>query len=75
MFLSEELQDLTSAPAQANRPHFHIWVKARTGRMFYVLARAFHTRQAARQYANRHRPGVEVMVLQCFERKCAPPLD
>ncbi len=61
--------------AMQNRPHFHVWLEARTGRMIYRLARGFHTRQAARQWAKRHRPDRQTMVLQCTKQACRPRLD
>ena len=58
-----------------NRPHFHIWRLARTGRIFYVLKRGFHTRQAARQWAQRReKDQSRYMILQCDSEKCCPPL-
>jgi len=59
-----------------NRPHYHVWRKARTGRIFYMLKRGFHTRQACRQWAIRQDAGKgEFMVLECSDRKCRPSLD
>ena len=60
----------------ANRPHFHVWLQAKTGRIFYKLARPYHTRQAARQAGMRrqHDPARR-MVMQCADPKCAPKLD
>ena len=58
-----------------NRPHYHVWRKARTGRIFYILKRGFHTRQAARQWAVRRKLDQDsFMVLQCDCEKCRPPL-
>ncbi|MCY4289301.1 MAG: hypothetical protein OXC63_11970 [Aestuariivita sp.] len=37
------------AQRQANRPHYHIWKKARTGRIFYRLATAYTHRQSAQR--------------------------
>ena len=51
--------------ATANRPHFHPWLEARTGRMIYRLSRGFWTRQAARQWAKRHRPDRPAVIRQC----------
>ena len=61
--------------AKANRPHFHAWAKARTGRMIYRLARPFHTKQAARQWAKRHYPDRKTMILQCDGEDCRPKVD
>ena len=60
-----------------NRPHFHIWQEARTGRIFYRLARPFHTRQAANQYGKRRNPDdpEKFMVRQCNSEKCKPKID
>lgn len=63
---------------KANRPHFHVWLEARGGRMRYRLARPFHTRQAAAQWAKRRyagEPWRKPMVLNCWEEKCAPKLN
>lgn len=58
-----------------NRPHYHVWLKAATGRIFYRLARGFHTRQAAAQWARRRQPASDRrMVIQCTREKCKPPL-
>ena len=59
-----------------NRPHFHVWRFASTGRAIFRLVRGFRTRQAARQFAIRR--GIErdaFMVLQCSRVTCRPPLD
>ena len=58
-----------------NRPHFHVWAKARTGRIFYLIARGFHTSQAGRQWAKRNHADRETMVLKCDKEACRPPLD
>ena len=61
-----------------NRPHFHVWPKARGGRIRYCLARGFHTRQAAHQWAGRRysdEPDRNPKIEQCTEAKCAPKLD
>lgn len=58
-----------------NRPHYHVWLEARTGRMIYRLARGFFTRQAARQWALRHRPDRKPIVRPCEDGKCRPRLD
>ena len=60
---------------KVNRPHYHVWAEARTGRMLYRLARAFHTRQAARQWAKRWYPDRPCTVRECFKPECAPKLD
>lgn len=60
---------------RANRPHYHLWLQAATGRIFYKVSRGFHTRQAARQYGMRRQPDAEKrLVLQCFDPRCAPKL-
>ena len=41
-----------------NRPHFHVWLQAKTGRMFYKC-RPFHTRQTAREWAMRRQAETE----------------
>ena len=59
----------------ANRPHFHIWLQASTGRAFFK-GRAFHTRQAARQWALLRQPDpAKRLVLKCELEHCRPPLD
>ena len=59
----------------ANRPHYHVWLRARTGRIFYVLSRGFHTRQAAAKYGARRQPDSEKrMVLACEDERCKPKL-
>ena len=61
-----------------NRPHFHPWFLATTGRIFYK-ARAgdgFFTRQAAGQWAKRRQPDpARRLVLQCDVEACRPRLD
>ena len=58
-----------------NRPHYHAWLMAATGRIFYK-ARAFHTRQAATQWAARRQPDPERRtVLRCWQPHCAPRLE
>ena len=57
-----------------NRPHYHAWMLAPTGRIYYFVKRGFHTRQAARQWAQRRKPKDEFMVRQCECEKCRPPL-
>jgi hypothetical protein len=59
----------------ANRPHFHLWKPAATGRALFRLARGFHSRQAASQYAKRHYPEHRCMVLACERPECRPALD
>ena len=58
-----------------NRPHYHVWILARTGRIFYKLKRSFHTQPAATQWAKRNRPEAKRMVLQCTCEKCKPKLE
>lgn len=59
----------------ANQPHFHVWRLVKTGRIFYRIARGFHTRQAARQWASRRESDPErYMIRQCVDQKCSPPL-
>lgn len=58
----------------ANRPHFHVWVRARTGRIFYILKRGFFTSQAARQWSKRNRPDSQTMILKCEDEACRPRL-
>ena len=59
-----------------NRPHYHVWLKARTGRIFYCLARGFQTRQAASQWGKRRQPDTDKrMTLRCTNEKCRPKLD
>lgn len=59
----------------ANRPHYHVWLRAATGRVFYVVRRGFHTRQAAQKFAARRQPDPQWrLVLQCHDDDCKPPL-
>ena len=59
----------------ANRPHYHVWFLAATGRAFFRTGPGFHTRQAAQQWARRRRSdGMEFMVRQCEIDKCKPKL-
>ncbi|MCY4121861.1 MAG: hypothetical protein OXG72_13175 [Acidobacteria bacterium] len=59
----------------ANRPHYHAWLMASTGRMFYKC-RAFHTRQVASMWAKRRQPDPERrMVIACTLPECRPALD
>lgn len=60
--------------AKPNREHYHVWVLARGGRIFYRLRRGFWSGQAASQWARRHYPGREVTVRKCDDPACAPPL-
>ena len=63
---------------KANRPHYHVWLKARGGRMRYRLARGFHTRQAAHQWSQRNYRGDrerDPKIEQCEDERCAPKLD
>ena len=57
-----------------NRPHFHVWFMASTERAFFK-GRGFHTKQAARQYGCRRYPADRVLVRQCTNPNCKPPLD
>ncbi|MCY4111647.1 MAG: hypothetical protein OXF96_06865 [Chloroflexi bacterium] len=58
-----------------NRPHFHAWMMAATGRIFYKT-RPFETRQAASQWAKRREPDPERrMVKACHDSRCQPPMD
>ena len=57
-----------------NRPHFHVWLQAKTGRMFYKC-RPFHTRQTAREWAMRRQAESEKrLVLKCELDACRPKL-
>ena len=59
----------------ANRPHFHVWRLAKTGRIFYQVARGFHTGQAARQWASRYENAPDrYMLRQCLDETCTPQL-
>lgn len=61
---------------KANRPHYHVWRKARTGRIYYKLTRPFFRRQNARKYAvHRKWPNDTFMVIRCDDPRCAPTLD
>ncbi len=61
--------------AKANRPHFHIWLQAKGGKIFYKLAKGYHTRQAAGQAGKRRQPDPEKrMVIQCDREECRPKL-
>ncbi len=71
--------DAEDAPFDApkpNRPHFHVWFQAKTGRIFWKAARSFVTRQAAGQWAQRREDDpVKRMVLQCELDHCKPKLE
>lgn len=59
-----------------NRPHYHVWLQAKTGRIFYKVTRGFHTRQAAAQWAKRRQTAPERrIVLKCELDACKPALD
>lgn len=61
---------------RANRPHYHVWLLARGGRIFYKLATPYGARQSAQRAAKkRQRDAERRMIVQCWERKCAPRLD
>ena len=60
---------------RTNKPHYHVWLTAKGGRIFYRLAWPFESGQAARQWANRNRPDQECMVRQCDLLKCAPKFE
>ena len=63
---------------QTNRPHYHVWIFATSRdapRMAYRLARAFHTRQAAQQWAKRDGRGNGFQVLKCHHFRCRPRLS
>ena len=64
-----------SGPRETNKEHYHCWIVHRDGRMIYRLARGFHTRQAADQWAKRHRGKDERLIRRCWRAKCAPQLD
>ena len=58
-----------------NRPHYHPWMMAATGRAMF-RGRGFHTRQAATQWAKRRQPdGEKRTVLACYDSRCQPPMD
>lgn len=62
--------------AGANRPHFHVRIRAQAKRpMWYAWRIAFHTRQAAQQYAARRLPKDRFEVYPCENPECAPKLD
>ena len=49
---------------------------AKTGRIFYRLARGFHTRQAVRQWAMHREPDADRFTIrQCTNEKCRARLD
>lgn len=65
---------------KTNRPHYHVWIFAdpggfRPAQMAYRLARAFHTRQAAQQWAKRDGRGNGFQVLKCHHFRCRPRLS
>jgi len=61
---------------KSNRRYFDIWLLAESGRAWFRLGGpAFYTRQAARQWAKRNKPGRRVMVLQSEDPKRRPRLD
>ena len=47
--LSALLTKVSMAQRQTNRPHYHIWKKARTGRIFYRIATPYTHRQSAQR--------------------------
>ncbi|MCY3983273.1 MAG: hypothetical protein OXE85_05080 [Roseovarius sp.] len=60
---------------RANRPHYHIWKKARTGRIFYrIAAPCTHRQSAQRAVKKLGLPRDQVMVLECRDPKCAPKI-
>ena len=60
----------------SNRPHFHVWRMAKTGKIFYKLAKPHFTRQVAGKLARRLEPDpARRMVIQCDCPECAPKLD
>ena len=58
-----------------NRPHYHVWIRHRDGRMQYRLARGHAHKQGARQWAQRNRPADQIKVEACEGERCAPKLD
>ena len=62
---------------EMNEPHYHAYLRAAKGnKIFYPLARAFTSPQAARQFAKRRQPDPDRrMVRECWDRECAPKLD
>ena len=66
---------MTGTPQRANRPHYHVWIKADGDRAFFKRARGFHTRQAAQQYVVRQEPDPgRRLVLKCHDYRCRPKL-
>ena len=62
-------------PYRLNRPHYHPWLMASTGRIFYKC-RAFGTRQSAQRWAARKQPDKEKRIVQaCYDPRCQPPID
>ena len=57
-----------------NRPHYHPWHTAPTGRAMFKQ-RARHTRQAARQWSERRIGKGNFIVLACSDERCKPPLN
>ena len=61
-------------PYRLNKPHYHPWLMASTGRIFYKCA-AKNSRQAARQWAMRRQPDPEKRdVRPCYDPRCQPKL-
>ena len=63
------------AELRANCYHYHVWPKARTGRIRYRLDRGFNSRQAALQWAKRNKGDRSPTVERCDLLKCAPRFD
>ena len=62
-------------PYRLNQPHYHPWLMATTGRIFYKC-KARNTRQAAAQWAKRRQPdGERRMVIACHDPRCQPDID
>lgn len=66
---------MQKSTVKPNRPHYHVWLLADGERAFFKRARPFHTRQAARQFAQRLRSNPKIMVRECWKPECAPKLD
>ena len=61
---------------RANRPHYHIWKKARIGRIFYRTAAPYTHRQSAQRAVKKlGLPRGDVMVLECWDPKTAPRMS
>lgn len=59
-----------------NRPHFHCWRRAATGRAFFILGRPHRTRSVANRWlARRVADPAHRLVLACWLPECAPQLD